>query len=167
MKKLLGVVLALGLVLTSSVFSSTAMAQQNNIGSCGWGSKLFDGQKGVFPQVLAVTTNGTSGNQTFAISSGTSGCSQSGVVSSSWKTAMFIDSNMNKLAKDMSAGEGESLVSLASLMGIGEQDRPAFYAETKANFAQIFPKSDVSSKEVAASLKNVLANNAALSKYVA
>ena len=44
--------------------------------SVGWGlgSQIFDGQSGVAPQVLAVTTNGTLGNQTFGISSGTSGC---------------------------------------------------------------------------------------------
>ncbi|HKB84382.1 MAG TPA: DUF3015 family protein, partial [Burkholderiales bacterium] len=55
-----------------------AMAFADNVGTCGWGSKLFDGQKGAAPQVLAVTTNGTFGNQTFGISSGTSGCTQDG-----------------------------------------------------------------------------------------
>ena len=44
---------------------SSAMAQ-NNVG-CGWGSAVFNGQRGVAPQVLAATTNGTSGNQTFGI----------------------------------------------------------------------------------------------------
>lgn len=58
------------------------LVHADNVGGCGWGSKLFDGQQGVAPQVLAVTTNGTSGNQTFGITSGTSGCSQDGVVKS-------------------------------------------------------------------------------------
>ena len=40
----------------------TAFAAANNVGSCGLGSKVFEGQKGVAPQVLAVTTNGTFGN---------------------------------------------------------------------------------------------------------
>jgi len=35
----------------------TAFAAANNVGSCGLGSKVFEGQKGVVPQVLAVTTN--------------------------------------------------------------------------------------------------------------
>ncbi|MGH8759512.1 MAG: DUF3015 family protein, partial [Burkholderiales bacterium] len=59
-----------------------ALAFADNIGSCGWGAKLFDGEKGTAPQVLAVTTNGTFGNQTFGISSGTSGCTQDGTVTS-------------------------------------------------------------------------------------
>ena len=48
---------------------SSAMAQ-NNVG-CGWGSAVFNGQRGVAPQVLADTTNGTSGNATFGMTSGT------------------------------------------------------------------------------------------------
>ncbi|HEY8553803.1 MAG TPA: DUF3015 family protein [Burkholderiales bacterium] len=73
-------VLAVALV---SLFPVAGMAAgENNVGSCGWGSKLFDGQRGVVPQVLAATTNGTFGSQTFGISSGTSGCTQDGVVRS-------------------------------------------------------------------------------------
>lgn len=82
------------LVLTTAamiaVIPMAAMASgENNVGSCGWGSKVFAGQRGLAPQVLAATTNGTSGNQTFAISSGTSGCTQDGAVTSTWKTAMY------------------------------------------------------------------------------
>ena len=77
----------------ATLAAASSMAAQNNVGSCGWGSKVFQGQSGVAPQVLAVTTNGTSGNQTFGITFGTSGCTQDGVVSSTWKTAMYIDGN--------------------------------------------------------------------------
>jgi len=95
-------VLAVALV---SLFPVAGMAAgENNVGSCGWGSKLFDGQRGVVPQVLAATTNGTFGSQTFGISSGTSGCTQDGVVRSNWKLSMFIDGNKEKLARDMSVG---------------------------------------------------------------
>ena len=89
-----------------TLLPASAMAV-DNVGGCGVGSKLFDGQKGVAPQVLAVTTNGTSANQTFGITSGTLGCTQDGVVKSSWKTAMFIDGNREQVARDMSSGSGE------------------------------------------------------------
>ena len=82
--------------------SAVMAAGENNVGSCGWGSKVFDGQSGVFPQVLATTTNGTFGNQTFGISTGTSGCTQDGMVKSNYKTAMFIDGNKAKLGKQKS-----------------------------------------------------------------
>src|SRR5688572_19648643 len=114
----------LAIALLISVAPGVTMAAgENNIGSCGWGSKVFEGQQGVVPQVLGATTNGTSGNQTFAISTGTSGCTQDGVVKSNWKTAMFIDGNKEKLARDMSIGSGETLDSLASLIGVRDDQK--------------------------------------------
>jgi hypothetical protein len=141
----------------------TAMA--DNVGSCGWGSKLFEGQSGIAPQVLAVTTNGTSGNQTFGITSGTSGCTQNGMVSSTWKTAMFIDGNKTKLARDVALGQGETLTSLAALIGIQGKDRDAFYRVAQENFKTIFPSESVTTGEVQAFLRAVVASNAELSKY--
>ena len=161
MKKMISTVALCALV------ASPAFAQSNNIGSCGWGSKLFMGQRGIAPQVLGATTNGTSGNQTFAITSGTSGCTQDGVVTSSWKTAAFIDGNMNKLALDMSRGEGESLSSLAALVGVSADDSSAFRASLQQNFDGIFSSSQVTSLEVAQNLKNVLAAHESLAKYSA
>jgi hypothetical protein len=142
-----------------------AMAANNNIGSCGWGSKVMDGQSGIAPQVLGATTNGTSGNQTFGISSGTSGCTQDGVVNSNWKTAMFIDGNKSKLARDMSTGSGETLESLANLIGVQEQDKAAFFSTTKDNFALIFPSENPTTDQVVASLKQVLSTNEQLAQY--
>jgi hypothetical protein len=142
-----------------------AMAANNNIGSCGWGSKVMDGQRGIAPQVLGATTNGTSGNQTFGITSGTSGCTQDGVVTSSWKTAMFIDGNKHKLARDMSTGGGETLESLASLIGVQDQDKSAFYLLTKENFARIFPSENPTTDQVMVSLKQVLSSDARLAQY--
>ena len=140
-----------------------AMAQANNVGSCGWGSKVFAGQKGVGPQVLAATTNGTSGNQTFGITFGTSGCTQDGVVSSSWKTAMYIDGNRVALARDAAAGQGESLNVLAEVMGVKAADRALFAATIKANFATVF----ANDQQIAANLKSVLAASPELSAYAA
>ncbi len=150
-------------LLTALPFS--AMAAENNIGSCGWGTKLFDGQRGIAPQVLGATTNGTSGNQTFAISSGTSGCTQDGVVKSDWKTAMFIDGNKDKLARDMSTGSGEALESLAKLIGIQDQDKAAFFRATKDNFARIFASENQTTDQVLASLKQVLSADSELAQY--
>ncbi len=141
---------------------ASAMAAQNNVGSCGWGSKVFEGQSGVAPQVLAATTNGTSGNQTFGITFGTSGCTQDGVVTSTYKTAMYIDGNRVALARDAAAGQGESLNVLADVMGVKAADRAAFAATIKANFATVF-----ANEQIAANLKSVLAANTQLAGYAA
>lgn len=156
MKKLL-VVAALALP-----FSAMA-AGENNIGQCGWGSKLFEGQSGIAPQVLGATTNGTFGNQTFAITSGTSGCTQDGTVRSNWKTALFIDGNREQLARDMSVGSGETLDSLAHLMGVQSQDRVAFNRVAKDNLARIFAND--ATPEIMSALRGVLAADGQLSRY--
>lgn len=154
------------LAMLVAIAPGAAMAAgENNIGSCGWGSKLFDNQKGIAPQVLGATTNGTSGNQTFAISSGTSGCTQDGLVKSNWKTAMFLDGNKEKVARDMSIGSGESLDSLASLMGVRDEHKATFFRSTKENFGRIFSAENVSTQQVLASLKQVLTENNDLSGY--
>jgi hypothetical protein len=153
------------LCLVAVLAALPAVAMADNVGQCGWGSKLMAGQSGVVPQVAAVTTNGTFGNQTFGITTGTSGCTQDGTVSSNWRTSLFIDGNKENLARDMSIGNGESLDSLAHLIGVESQDRAAFNRVAKENMARIFPSQDVSTPQIAAALREVLANDAQLSRY--
>lgn len=159
MKKLVAV------TALAALFPAIAIAQQNNIGSCGWGSKVFDGQSGLAPQVLGATTNGTFGNQTFGITSGTSGCTQDGAVRSTWKTAMFIDGNKETLARDMSVGSGEALDSLAHLLGVESADRAAFNRIARDNMQRIFPKDNAETEQVVAALREVLMSDAKLARY--
>ena len=158
MKKILTAVALMGVA---------SFAFADNVVGCGLGSKVFDGQSGLGPQILAVTTNGSFGNQTFGITSGTLGCTQDGVVKSSWKTAAYIEGNMNKLARDMSSGQGESLESLASLMQVKDADKQAFFSSIKENFARIFNADKLSAQDIIANLKVVLASDAALAQYAA
>lgn len=137
----------------------------DNVGGCGLGSKLMAGNQGIVPQVIAITTNGSSGNQTFGISTGTLGCSQDGVVHSNWKTASFINSNMNRLAKDISVGQGESVEALSSLLSVDSADQEAFKTALKANFSSIYTSSEVTAEDVAKNIQTVLSSNASLAKY--
>lgn len=159
MKKLVAV------AAVAALFPAMAIAQQNNIGSCGWGSKLFDGQSGIAPQALGGITNGTFGNQTFGVTSGTSGCTQDGAVRSTWKTAMFIDGNKETLARDMSVGSGEALDSLAHLLGVETADRAAFNRIARDNMHRIFPKDNAETEQVVAALREVLMSDAKLARY--
>ena len=99
---------------------------------------------------------------TVAITFGTSGCTQDGVVSSSWKISMFIDGTRVALARDAAAGQGENLDALAVVMGVKADDRAAFAAAIKSNFSTVF-----ANENVAANLKDVLASNDRLSGYAA
>jgi len=160
MKKLLAVI---SLVATLPTMAFAA----DNVGGCGVGSMIFKGQKGIAPQVLAVTTNMSTGNQTFGITSGTLGCTQDGVVTSNMKSAMFIENNKQQLAHDMSIGSGETLDSLAHLIGVESQDQVAFNQVTKNNLARIFPSDNVATEQIIKSLREVLASDTTLSRYKA
>ena len=160
MKKIFVTVLA-------AVPMAAMAAGENNVGTCGWGSKVFEGQRGIAPQVLAVTTNGTFGNQTFGVTSGTSGCTQDGAVSSNWKTALFIDGNRQQLARDMAVGSGETLDSLAHLLGLEAQDRALFNRIAKDNMARIFPSDEVDTQQVVVALRDVMTSDARLARYTA
>ena len=109
-------------------------------------------------QILAATTNNIYGNQTFGITSGTLGCTQDGVVSSSAKLSMFTGSNMDRLARDMSQGEGESLATLADLMGIESTDKAAFYSASRENFDKIFASADVNAN-LSLNLKDIVGSS--------
>lgn len=151
-------------LLAALVTLLPASAMADNVGGCGVGSKLFDTQKGVAPQVLAVTTNGSTGNQTFGITSGTLGCTQDGLVKSNWKTAMFIDGNREQVARDMSSGSGESLEALSALIGVSDEHKPAFFRVTQENFSSIF-RAEAGTEQVMAALREVLARDPELARY--
>lgn len=144
--------------------TSAANAAPNNVG-CGWGSMVFEGKNGVPEQVLAATTNGTFGNQTFGITSGTAGCARDGVVQQYAAADAFTGANMERLARDMSVGEGEALETMADLMGIADEHKPAFFKASKDNFAKIFPSENVTSEQVLTSLNDVMASDQVLSQY--
>lgn len=125
----------------SLAFTGTAMAQQavQNVG-CGLGTLLWGERmnNATAPQVLAATTNGTFGTQTFGISSGTSECRQPDRIVSNDRLMEFTVANMDTLARDIAAGQGESLDTLAELMEIPADRRSAFNANLQGNFSSIF-----------------------------
>jgi hypothetical protein len=152
-------------LVVAAFSASTAYADDST--GCGFGTIVWDGQSGVAPQVLAVTTNGTLGSQTFGISTGTLGCKQDGTVSSAYRVSMFTGSNMESLARDMSSGQGESLETMAELMEIQEQDKARFFQVSQSNFDKIFTAEDVTAGQVIANLKAVMAADAELAQYSA
>jgi hypothetical protein len=82
---------------------------------CGLGSILFSDQEGMV-QVVAATSNGLWGNQTFAITSGTSNCEDSRGNSAS----LFIDGNKVALQNDVARGGGETLTAFSKVIGCSD-----------------------------------------------
>jgi hypothetical protein len=137
MKKIISLIAAIGL--------TTSMYANDNTG-CGLGSLVIKDQSTVMLQVLAATTNGTSGSQTFGITSGTSNCNKPSNFVSNDKLNQFVGENMDELALDISAGKGETLATVAKLMNV--ENTPAFSSKLQANFSNIYTSENVTSATV-------------------
>jgi ketosteroid isomerase-like protein len=98
------------------------------------------------------------------MTTGTLGCETSQSVQS---MAIYMDSNVDKVARDMSRGAGENLDTLAVLLGVDEADRDSFRKVLQDNFATIFPSSETTSGEAVDAIVALLESDQSLSKYVA
>lgn len=133
---------------------------------CGLGTQIWTGSKGVGPKVLGATTNGTLGNQTFGISSGTLGCHQGGTVTADARLQIFAGANIERLARDMAQGSGEALDAFAALVGIRPEDRPAFNAFTQAHFADLYAGDTVTAAQMLDSLERLMATDSRFAGYL-
>ncbi len=116
---------------------------------CGLGSIAWEGQSnGLLTQTMAATTNGTFGNQTFGISSGTSNCEQFKTWTYNEKVDTFVADNMDNLARDIARGQGEYVNTLALLMEIPKAKKDTFRSELQAHFSDIYPSDQVTYSEV-------------------
>jgi hypothetical protein len=123
-----------GVLLAAS--SSVTFAAYGPAG-CGLGTEvIFKDANEWHEHVLAATTNGTSGNQTFGMTSGTLGCQAANGPLAGVQT--FMDNNMDQLAMDVSKGQGETLDALAQIIGVQYSDHSAFNAAMQANFDVMF-----------------------------
>ena len=137
MKKIISLIAAIGL--------TTAVYANENTG-CGLGSLIIKDQSTSVLQALAATTNGTSGNQTFGITSGTSNCNKPSDFVSNDKLNKFVEENMDELALDISAGHGETLSTVAKLMNV--ENNVEFSAKLQSNFTSIYSNENVTSAAV-------------------
>lgn len=144
MKKLLVVSI---MVMVLMFGATLASANQNNTG-CGLGTLLFPQADSVLMEVLVTCTNGTSGNQTFGITTGTLNCKKPASIVLNEKLDEFVAYNLDTLAQEIAAGEGESLATLAELMEVPTAKRAEFYATLQGNFTSIFTSGDVQSADV-------------------
>lgn len=144
MKKLFFVLVAL-VILVGTPFLVEAGTVRDNAG-CGLGSELLGDRDPIIFQLFALTTNGMASN-TIAMTVGTSGCAKASFVMNE-QLNRFVSENMDVLAQDIAAGQGEALQTLAELMEIPKDKRTGFYAAVQANFSRIYTSGNVQSAEV-------------------
>jgi DUF3015 family protein len=84
-----------------------------------------------------MSSTNVTGSYSFAISSGTSGCSNDGRIWNSERASLFIGFNYANLSEDMARGGGEHLASLATLMHVPLEHQPEFFAMAQERFPSL------------------------------
>ena len=142
MKKLLAAT-TLTLMLSQTAFAGHGPA------GCGLGAVLFKDKSGLMWNVLAATTNGSSGNQTFGMSTGTLGCEDA--AKASVASVSFIEDNRMALANDIARGEGETLDAYLKLIKAEKANTQAL----RKNYKRIFSEGQTS-EQIHASILNLI-----------
>ena len=151
------------LLLTAS---SSAMAVAPGGPNCGWGNMLLEGKSGLANHIIAITTNGTSGNATFGMTFGTNGCNVDGELTYGGDRIAWFNNILDEYSTDVAVGHGEALTAVAVMVGIEEHDRAHFNAKMQQNFASLFPSTDTTGQQVLDTMIQVMAEDDTLSKYV-
>lgn len=114
--------------------ATKSFARNYGIAGCGLGSMAM-GKQGA--QVFAATTNGTSWNQMFGISSGTLNCLDSASNEVASRMDQFIMVNKDQLQADIAKGNGETIAVISDVMGC-KADNKVLGQALKNNYSTIF-----------------------------
>lgn len=122
---------------------------------CGLGSLVFGDMKGPV-QIVAATLNGIYGNQTFAMSSGTSNCKDDGVTLREKEQEFFANANFESLNQEIAQGQGENLRAFATLFGCKGEGVEKFSQAVHSQYSQIFPSQKTNSVEMLGHVQGVV-----------
>lgn len=150
--------LALALVIPAGTVLADSGA------GCGLGQQLFAGQTGLFAHVMAATTNNSTTNQFLGISFNSLGCDETNVVTNEYQRKAFMTANLDNLSQDIAQGQGEYLTALAALMGIPQNEHPAFFALTQHNASTLVSTSN-SADDMYAALTGTLRADSHFASY--
>lgn len=143
MKLLVTVLATVGFAMSAHAAGLDGLKGSGSYGNagCGLGSMAFGNQSGPV-QIIAATLNGTSGSQTFGITSGTSNCGKGAFAKAEINS--FIQSNSVALESDISRGQGETLSTLNDMLGCKAQ----FGQTLQQNYKSIYAPGVNSSEKI-------------------
>lgn len=131
----------LGLFALLMVTAFHATAGYKSAG-CGVGALIFKDNNEWWAQTLAATTNGTFGNQTFGITTGTLECDAKALFSQMEKAKVFIEANKNEISNDAVRGQGETLSALAGIFNCQSSEK--FATELQNKYEAVFTSQETS-----------------------
>lgn len=134
-------------------------ARKYGLAGCGLGSMVMGNRDG---QIFAATTNGTSGSQTFGITTGTSNCEGSPTSAKADNMDKYIVANKVSLADDIARGQGETLAGLAQVMKC--ENSAKLGTTLQSNFSNIFTTHELAPNEITDKIITVVGQDAELAK---
>jgi transcription elongation factor len=146
-------------VLGLTIAGPVSAAPMYGMAGCGLGSIVI-GPTGGIVQIFAGTTNGTSGNQTFGITSGTSNCAEDAQAYLDQQRETFLTVNFRGLQQEMAAGKGEKLEAFSHLMGCPAD---SFGRMAQAQHSELFGAGNATPTNILANVKAAIRSNDALS----
>lgn len=152
----------LGMML-ASLISVSVYAGEYGMAGCGLGSVILGSQNN-YLQILAVSTNQyPTYSQSSSISSGTSNCTEDGIVKNNKAQEVFVHLNYENLEKEMARGKGEKLDTLANLFGCSKS-KAKFASMTKKNYSKLFSKENDDPSKLYLAIKTEFNNDESLKK---
>lgn len=151
-------ILGLGFGALICAYTTTASAQKTGqagfaSAGCGLGSMVFGTDNTAWKQILAATTNGLFGSQTFGITSGTSNCTSAGLIKAEREQTAFAEVNFRDLKRDMAAGGGEFLSSFATLLGCEDTAKATLAKMTQTKYETLVPATTTTPVQMLSSIK--------------
>lgn len=156
MRKLLTLAFVASVVLPSVAFAKGS----HTMAGCGLGYVLFGhSDNSRLMQIFAATTNGTSANQTFGITSGTSGCTEDGAVKFAKEAEVYAEVNLDSLRADVAVGDGQFVRTFAKLLGASDKNVGSLVTVLHSEYASVFPSASVSTEGILENLQKVLSQH--------
>ena len=134
-----------------------SFARNYGLSGCGLGSLWIDKNSN---QIWSATTNGSTYNQLFAISSGTLNCVESPTSAKADRMDKYIVVNKVALADDIARGQGETIQGLAQIMNCGQADLLGM--KLQSNFSTIFTSHEVTANDITDRIITVVGQDASL-----
>lgn len=151
-------------VALATAFPATNAVAATGAG-CGLGKQVLEGKAGFGWNLLAWFLNALGGNQTFGMSTGTSGCDTTKAVLKERDRTDYAAANFDTLSADAARGAGDHLAGLADVMAISPTDRPAFYTLVQSRYDNLFGAS-ATPETMLSALDGALRADARFASYV-
>lgn len=158
MKKYLLLGLAVG--MSSMLLAGSSFAEDKSSG-CGLGWQVTQ-RNSLLSSMVRNSTNAIFSNNTFGMSSGTSGCAKHSIVQNDKQQIHYAEANHDVLMVEMAQGDGEYLRTFANVMGCAPGSYAYFSQMTKTHYSEIYTNESTSSVEVLNNVQQQIQNDPVL-----